>query len=177
MTIVARGRGDTSGHLRAIAGAVRRLDATAPVYDVGPMSDRVARSLSATTGGAATLGAVALMALTLTSLGLFGAVAQTVGRRTYEIGVRRALGAQSRDVIWLVMRDVVVFVAVGMGLGIVTALAAAPALRLLLYDVNTADPLVFGAAPVVLVAVCLVAAWLPTCRATRINAASALRYE
>jgi predicted permease len=177
MTIVARGTGDSAAHLRAIVAAVRRFDPTAPIFDVAPMSERVARSLAATSGGVAGLGIVSLMALVLTSLGLFGAVAQTVGWRTHEIGVRRALGAQDRSVIWVVVRDVVFLVAAGLLLGIGLALAAGRALRALLYNVNPSDPVVFAAAPPVLLLVATVAAWLPTRRATRINAATALRYE
>jgi predicted permease len=177
MTIVARGTGDSAAHIRAIVAAVRRFDPTAPLFDVAPMSDRVTRSLAATSGGVAGLGIISLMALALTSLGLFGAVAQSVGRRTYEIGVRRALGAPDRNVIWVVVRDVVILVAAGLLLGIALALVAGRALRVLLYNVNPSDPLVFFTAPLVLLLVALVSAWLPTYRATRINAATALRYD
>jgi predicted permease len=177
MTIVARGQGDTAQHLREIVAAVRRFDATAPIYENAPMSERVARSLAATSGGAAGLVAISLMSLLLTSLGLFGAVAQAVGRRTYEIGVRRALGAPDRNVIWVVVRDVFLLVAAGMVAGVLMAVPASRALRSLLHNVDPADAVVFGAAPIILLAVAALAAWLPAYRATRINAAAALRYE
>jgi len=153
MAVVARGSGDTGAYLRAIEDVVRRLDPTAPLYNVTTLSERVAMSLAPTTGGATGLGIVGVMALALTSLGLFG------------------------DVIWLVMRDAIGLVALGVACGLAAALAASPILGALLYSVDAADPLVFGLAPAVLVVVCLVAAWLPTYRATRINAATALRYE
>jgi putative ABC transport system permease protein len=177
MTIVARGSGDPGAFLHAIESAVHRRDGTAPLYDVSTMSERVALSLAPTTGGVAALGFVGLMAVGLTSLGLFGVVAQAVNRRTYEIGVRRALGAQDAHVIWLVVRDAIGLVVLGVGVGLVATLVLSPLLRALLYNVDPSDPLVFGLAPAVLVVVCTLAAWLPTYRATRINAAAALRYE
>jgi hypothetical protein len=177
MTIVARARGDTDAYLRTIVEKVRHMDPLAVLYDVKTMSARVSLALAPTTGGAAALGSVGLMALALTGLGLFGTVAQNVSRRTYEIGVRRALGAQDRSVVVLVVREIVTVVIAGVGCGVVAAIAALPALRTLLYRVDVVDPLVFGTAPAVLVLVAIVAAWVPALRATRIDAAAALRHE
>jgi len=118
-----------------------------------------------------------MLALVLTSLGLYGIIAQTVNRRTYEIGVSRALGAQDRDVAWLVVGQAIVLVLAGIALGLVAALGSARLLRTLLYSVNLADPVVFGVALLALIAVCIVAACMPTWPALRINAATALRYE
>jgi hypothetical protein len=87
MTIVARGRGDTAAHVREIAAAVRRADATAPVYEVGELSRRVDTALAPTTAATGALGIVSLLALALTSLGLFGAVAQMASRRCDVIGL------------------------------------------------------------------------------------------
>jgi predicted permease len=178
MTIVARGAaGDSGALLRAIGGVVRRLDPEAPLYDVTTMSERVAVSLAPASGGAVALGVVALMVLALTAVGLFGAVAHTVSRRTYEIGVRRALGATDGSVVWLMTRDAVLPVAVGIAVGVAVALAAWPVLRSILYDVQPFDPLAIGLAPAILLIVCATAAWLPSRRATRISAAAALRCE
>jgi predicted lysophospholipase L1 biosynthesis ABC-type transport system permease subunit len=177
MTIVARGRGDAGAHLRAIGAAVRRADATVPRYEVGRLSERIDTALAPTTGAAAALGGVGLVALALTSLGLFGAVAQAVSRRTYEIGVRRALGAPDRHVAWLMMRETVAAAALGVVCGVAIALPAAHLLGAMLYDVRATDPAVLGIASVTLVAVCLAAAALPALRAMRMNAATALRHE
>lgn len=177
MTIVARGAGDSGALLRAIGDAVRRLDPQAPIYDVTTMSGRVAVSLAPASGGAAALGIVAVVALALTAVGLFGSVAHTVSRRTYEIGVRRALGAPDGSVVWLMTRDAVVPVGIGIAAGVAAAFAAWPALRAILYDVQPFDPLAIGLAPAMLLTVCAAAAWLPAHRATRISAAAALRRE
>ena len=92
-------------------------------------------------------------------------------------GVRRALGARDRDVVQLVVSDAMRLVIAGAGLGLAAGLAAAPLVRSLLYHVDRFDPVVFGIAPLVLIAVCVVASSIPTWRALRINAATALRYE
>jgi predicted permease len=177
MTVVARASGDPGAYLRQLVQRIRELDPVVPVYDVTTMSERVATSLAPATGGATTLAIVGALALILTALGLYGVVAQTVGRRTYEIGVRRALGAQDSDVVWLVMRDATALVGLGLCCGVGLGLGSGHLLRAVLYSVDTADPVVFGIAPLVLVVVCLAAAWVPTWRAVRINTATALRYE
>jgi predicted permease len=176
-TIVARGSGDPSSLLGAIGGTVRSLDPQAPLYDVTTMSSRVALSLAPASAGAVGLGFVAAIAIALTAVGLFGAVAQGVARRTYEIGVRRALGAPDGSVIWLMMRDALAPVAAGSGVGLAIAVASGPVLRAVLYDVSTLDPFVLGAAPAVALLVCAAAVWLPSRRATRISPAGALRAE
>jgi predicted permease len=178
MTVVARGSGgDTAAYLRDIGDVVRQLDPVVPVYDVTSMAERVAMSMAPTTGGAAALGIVSVIALALTALGLYGVVAQTVAHRTYEIGVRRALGAQDRNVAWLVVGQAMALVVLGIVGGLVGALGNARLLQRLLYDVDPSDPLVFGLAPLVLVTICAVASLVPTWHALRISAAAALRYE
>ena len=178
MTVVARASGgDPATYLREIGDTIRRLDPIAPLYDVTTMAERVAMSMAPATGGAAALGIVGVVALALTALGLYGVVGQAVAHRTYEIGVRRALGAQDRDVARLVVAHAMGLVILGMAGGLAAGLGSARLLQRLLYGVDPADPVVFGVAPLVLIAVCVLAAWVPTWRAVRINAAAALRCE
>jgi putative ABC transport system permease protein len=160
-----------------VTAAIHALAPDVALYETGTMAERVTKSMAPAIGGATSLSIVGLMALMLTSLGLYGTIAQTVGRRTYEIGVRRALGASDRDVVGLVVSDAMRLVIAGAGLGLAAGLAAAPLVRSLLYHVDRFDPVVFGIAPLVLIAVCVVASSIPTWRALRINAATALRYE
>jgi ABC-type antimicrobial peptide transport system permease subunit len=123
------------------------------------------------------LGIVGVVALALTALGLYGVVAQTVAQRTYEIGVRRALGAQDRDVARLVVARTVGLVMLGMGAGLAAGLGSARLLQRLLYGVDPADPIVFGVAALILLAVSVLAACVPTWRAMRIDAATALKCQ
>jgi putative ABC transport system permease protein len=177
MSIVARGSGDTASHLRAIEAMVRQLDPHAAFYDVGTLSSRVASALAPATTIASAVGVIGIMALALTSLGLFAAVAHAVGRRTYEIGVRRALGAPGHTIAALVTRETIVLVAGGLAIGMAVSLIASQALTALLYDVNPVDPAALGLASAVLLSVCLVAVWLPTRRALHVDAAAALRHD
>jgi putative ABC transport system permease protein len=178
MTVVARASGgDAAAYLRDIGDVVRHLDPVVPVYDVTTMAERVAMSMSPTMGGAAALGIVGVIALALTALGLYGVVAQTVAHRTYEIGVRRALGAQDRNVVWLVVGQAMALVVLGIVGGLGLGLGSARLLQRLLYAVDPSDPLVFGLAPLALVAICALASSLPTWHALRISAAAALRDE
>ena len=177
MTVVARGTGDPTSFLHEVRDAVHATDGTVPLFNVTTMAEHVSVALTPATSGATVLGVVGLVALMLTSLGLYGTVAQTVSRRTYEIGVRRALGAQNRDVVWLVARQAMVLVVLGLTGGVVLGLAGSRLLRSLLYGVEATDPLVFGLAPVMLVLVCLVASCVPISRALRIEPGTALRYE
>jgi predicted permease len=177
MTIVARGSGDPAVYLQAMVKVVLSHEPNAALFDVGTLQARVDKALAPTTGAASSLSIIGLMALGLTALGLFGAVAQSVGRRTFEIGVRRALGARDSDVIRLVGRETLALILAGLAIGSIVALAASRALQSWLHDVTPADPLVFGLAPAVLLAVCLAAAWLPIRRALRLSASTALRHE
>jgi cell division protein FtsX len=176
MTVVARTRDDRRAYAAEVRAAIRGLDQQAPV-DVALLSDRVRLALLPAAGSAAAIAVVTLLALALTGLGLFGAVAQTVGRRTYEIGVRRALGAPDSRIASLVVGDTLVVAGSGLGAGLVAAVVASRPLRAVLYSVDVADPLVFAAAPAALLMTCVLAICLPTWRALRITAAEALRHE
>ena len=175
--IVARGSGDPGTYLREIAEAVRGIAPDVPLYDVSTMADRVRKSTAPALGGATALSIVAVMALGLTALGLYGTMAQAVSRRTYEIGVRRALGARDADVVQLVVGEATVLVAAGTVLGLAAGFFSAPLLRSLLYDVDRYDPIAFGVAPLVLLTVAIATSWIPALRAVRVDPATALRYE
>jgi predicted permease len=176
MTVVARSVSGRSSYGEDIRAIVNRLDPQA-IVDLAMLDDRVRMAMAPAAGSASAIGIVSVLAVLLTALGLFGAVAQTVGRRTYEIGVRRALGARDRSVAALVMADTLVLVGWGLAAGVLAALAASQPLRTVLYDVNPADPMVFAIAPALMLGICLLAIAVPTYRALRINPATALRHE
>jgi hypothetical protein len=177
LTVVARGKGDPATLLRELREAVRALDDTAPLYGLATLSDRIRPAFLPATSGAAALNAVALVALVLTSVGLYGTLAHTVHRRTHEIGVRRALGARSSSIVWLVVRQEVLLVGFGIAGGAALGLLGSRLVSGLLYGVDATDPFAFGLAPGVLVLVSLLASWVPALRATRIEPAVALRHE
>jgi ABC-type antimicrobial peptide transport system permease subunit len=123
------------------------------------------------------LGAFAGLALTLTVVGLYGVVTYSVSRRTREIGVRLALGAQRSTVLKMVLRDAATLLTVGIVIGLTAAIASASVLKTMLYGTGSRDPLVLAAVCIVLAAAGLLAAYLPALRAAAIEPMKALRTE
>jgi ABC-type antimicrobial peptide transport system permease subunit len=161
----------------AVRQAVRQLDSNIPIYnlrtlehqiDQSLLNDRLITTLSTAFGVLATILAV---------IGLYGVMAYTVARRTREIGVRMALGAVAGDVIWLVMREVLVLVGSGLALGLVASWGLGRFVGSQLYGVTGSDPLTIAGACVLLASVAALAGYIPARRATRVNPVLALRYE
>ena len=119
----------------------------------------------------------ALLALALGAIGIYGMVAYRVARRTAEIGVRLALGAQRVDVLWLIMRETLVLLAAGAAMGVPAALAAARLIKSLLFGLDPSDPLTIVCATAVLFAAGALAGFLPARRAASIEPTLALRSE
>jgi putative ABC transport system permease protein len=117
------------------------------------------------------------LALALATVGVYGVVAYSVAQRTHEIGVRMAVGAQPGDVVRMVVQEGGRLAVIGVVAGLALAAAAARLIRGLLFDVSAADPATFVAAPIVLLAIAIVASYIPARRATRIDPIIALRGE
>jgi putative ABC transport system permease protein len=117
------------------------------------------------------------LALALATVGVYGVVAYSVAQRTHEIGVRMAVGAQPGDVVRMIVQEGGRLALVGVVAGLALAAAAARLIRGLLFDVSAADPATFVAAPIVLLAIAIVASYIPARRATRIDPIIALRGE
>lgn len=161
----------------ALRRIVRQFDPGIPVVDVKSMAavaneslfvERMVAMLTACFGALATL---------LAAVGLYGVMTYAVVRRTREIGLRMALGADRRSVVWLVMREVVILVVAGVGLGLPLAIAFSHVVRAQLFGVSQADPLTFVAAAIILVTVALVAGYVPAAAASRVDPMIALRHE
>jgi predicted permease len=127
--------------------------------------------------GARLFTAFGLLALFLAVVGVYGVKAYLVSRRTREIGIRMALGADIADVLWMVLREGAVLTLVGLGAGLLLASAAGLLVRSMLYQVKALDPLVFCVAPILLAAAIMMACYIPARRAARIQPMSALRSE
>ncbi|HYH46753.1 MAG TPA: FtsX-like permease family protein, partial [Thermoanaerobaculia bacterium] len=153
------------------------VDPQQPVEELIPMGQVVTRSLGTQRFSALLLGGLALLALILAAVGIYGVLSYLVGQRTREIGVRMALGASGRQVLQMVVGQGLGAVAVGLGVGIAGAFALSRVVRSLLANVSPTDPVAFAVAPVVLALVALVASVLPARRASRLDPVRALRKD
>ncbi len=177
LTILVLSRNEPAALIPSLLAIVRSIDARMPVYSVHTLDADVHAGLSTERilGYLSTL--FAILAISLASIGLYGVLAYSVVRRTREIGVRLAIGAQRRDVAGLFARESVALMLAGLGLGVPLALVSANALKSLLFGVAAADPLTLFLSLVVLAAAALVAMAIPLWRAASVGPTVALRYE
>lgn len=160
-----------------IRRVVGEIDPALPVAHLQSMEANVASTLGRPRFLATLLTLFAVLALTLAAIGTYGVLSYAVAERNKEIGIRMALGAEGRRVLGMVMRDGLFVTAAGVVLGLLGAFAATRLMRSLLFEVGSTDALTFIAAPLVLIAVAVVAAYLPARRATRVDPMVALRAE
>jgi predicted permease len=157
--------------------AVRRLDPSLPVYNVKTVQTQLAEGMFIERLFALLSAAFGFFATLLACVGLYGVTAQAVARRTREIGIRIALGAERCNVVQLVMREVLVLALVGILIGIPATIALGRLVESQLYGLQPTDPFVVAGAAGIIVIVCVLSACVPARRATRIDPLQALRYE
>jgi predicted permease len=177
LTLVVRTGLEPAGTIASLRELVKSLEPNIPAFNVHTLAQQKDGSLALQRMAATLLSGFSALGLLLAALGIYGVLAYSVSRRTREIGVRLALGAQIADVLSLVLRQGFKLVAVGLVIGLAGAFAAARVLRGFLFNVDSTDPLTFLAVVSVLTLSSFIACWLPARRATKVDPIQALRYE
>jgi putative ABC transport system permease protein len=177
MTLVARVNGDAAAAFAAIQRTLTQLDSNLPIYDLRTMVDAIGVSLFLQRMAATLLSLFGLLALLLAAIGLYGVMAFAVSQRTREIGIRMALGAGGADVMKMVVGQGMRLVLLGVGLGLGGAGALTRLLKSVLIGVTASDPLSFAVVALLMIAVALLACWIPARRAMKVDPMIALRYE
>ena len=171
----------TVGDPAKVAGEVRaamaEIDPNLPILGVRTIADQVDRSMGQEQLISQLSGFFSLLALSLACIGLYGVMTYNVLRRTNEIGIRLALGAQMSRVLWMVLRESLVLLGIGVALGIPLTLAATRLVQAQLFGLNASDPATLMAAVLVIAGVTMLAAYLPARRAAKVDPMVALRYE
>ena len=177
MTMVVKTNGEPTSLVNAVQNEVHAMDRELPVFNVKTMDEYISASVAAPRFNATLLVIFAAVALILTIVGLYGVMSYSVAQRTNEIGIRMALGAQTGDVLRLIVSQGFKLVLIGLGIGLAAALALMTIISSLLFGVTTKDPFTFGAVAVLLAVISLLACYIPARRATRLDPLHALRYE
>jgi predicted permease len=177
MNIVVRTQGEPALMTKRITDAIHAVDPQQPITSTFTLDDAIGEAVARPRLITVLLALFGAMGLVLGALGIYGVLAYLVNQRTREIGVRLALGAQSRDVVRMVVGRGVALAGIGVVIGLVCALALTRLMRGVLYDVSPSDPLTFGGVAVALFAVATLASWVPALRATRVDPLVALRSE
>jgi predicted permease len=177
MTLHVRTAGDPLGVAAAVRREVNSIEKNLPLTDLQPMSALIGASLYPARMGAVLIGVFGLLALLLAAVGLYGVMSYAVSRRTREIGVRMALGAQARDVLKLVIKEAMTLVVIGMAIGWGLAATLSRFIASFLVGVGAMDAVTFAAIPTVLASVALLASYLPARRAMKVDPMVALRCD
>jgi len=177
VNLIVRATGDPSALVSSIRGAIQRLDPGLPLSDAMAATDVVAESVKPQRFSMTVVGLFALVALGLAAIGIYGVLANTVAQQTHEIGVRMALGADARAVMWSVLRRALALMAIGVVVGTAGALALTRVMSGLLYEVRPTDAATFAGSAMLLAGIAVAASLVPAWRATRVDPLIALRAE
>ena len=177
MALVVRTSGDASRFQTAIQKEIRAIDPEQPIADVRTMKEVISRSIARPRFNTLLLTIFAGVALVLASVGLYGVMNYSATQRTHEVGIRMALGATRADIMRLVVGNGMLLTLIGIGLGVAASLGLTRVMASLLFGITATDVPTFLGVSVVLVAVALIANYIPARRATRVDPVIALRYE
>ncbi len=177
MVLCLRTAGDPKRLIASVRREVRNLDSAIPVTETATMEHQLDNHVSQERLIATLSSFFGSLALLLAAVGLYGLMAHTATRRTREIGIRMALGAQRNNVLWLILRDAVILVGLGAAIGIPAAFSVTRFVASFLYGLTARDPMTIALATVVLALVTVLASFLPARRASKVDPMVALRYE
>jgi ABC-type antimicrobial peptide transport system permease subunit len=177
LNLLLRSNANSRISVSDLRGVVRSLDPNIPLSDVRPLGDYLGRSLVARKFLLGLLTVFSVLAIFLAAIGLYAALAYSVQQRKQEIGIRVALGANSGNVLWLVLRECLTITIIGTGIGLFGAAWTTSFLKSMLYGITDTDLTAYAAAMLLTLAVALAASLAPAFRAARIDPLSALRYE
>ena len=153
------------------------MDPNVPVFDIKSMEQLLSESLARRRFAMLSLGLFAAVAMLLAVVGIYGVMSYAVAQRTREIGIRMAMGAQTRDVLKLIVAQGMSLAGIGVGIGLAGAVAVTRVMASLLFGVSATDPVTFAAIALLLAGVALVACYVPARRATKVDPMVALHYE
>jgi len=177
MTFVLRTTGDPLRHVNTVREIVRQADPRVPVTNVTTQAAQIDQTMNQEIILAKLCTAFAVLALLIACVGLYGTMAYTVARRTGEIGIRMALGAQRGAVVWMVLRQAFVLAIAGVAIGVPTALATSKFIESFLFGVKPNSLASLAGATAILVTAVLLAGYIPACKASRIDPMRAVRHE
>ena len=175
--LVARTTGDPASVASAMLREIHAVDPGVPVIEVRTMRERLHDSLARQRFSMAVLGGFAGFALLLAAVGVYGVISYMVTQGTHDIGLRMALGAQPRDILGLVVRQGMALTGIGIVAGLIGAFSLTRVMATLLFGVSAIDGLTFSGVTLFLLAIALVASYVPALRATRVDPVVALHYE
>lgn len=175
--LVARTTGDPMTLVSPIRNEIRQMDPNLPVANIRPMTTVVSTALATPRLTGFVLSVLAVIALALAAVGIYGVLSYLVSQRTHEIGIRLAIGAERRQVLGMVLKRGVGLSALGLSVGVPGAFLLTRLMQTLLYQVTPTDPMTFVTVPLTLIAISVVASYLPALRAMRVSPTTALRMD